>query len=549
MKICIIGGVAGGASAAARLRRLDEKSEIVVFERGSFVSFANCGLPYHISGTIKEREKLILKTPEDFKKNYNIDVQINCEVLSIDRKNKVLKIKDLKSSKTLEEKYDKLIYSTGAKPYIPEIKGVNENNLLTLRDIPDMDKIISHIKKNKVHSGVIIGGGFIGLEIAENFAELGINTHIVELANQVLTPFDPEMANILHRELITNRISLHLEDSITEICSDKREVYLKSGKTIDADIIICSIGVTPESKLAKDCGLELGNREGVVVNDKMQTNDPNIYAIGDVTEIKHFVDSSKTQIPLASPANKQARAAADTICDIASTYKQTQGTAIVKVFNLQAASTGFNQKYAVHKNIDHQALYLYPKNHASYYPDATQLALKVIYDKNSNQILGAQCISKNGADKRIDVIATAMRAGLKVQDLADLELSYAPPFGSAKDPVNMVGFMSLNIKNKLVTFITAKECKNLDNPFYLDVRSESECSKGMINGAINIPLFELRERLEELPMGNNIVINCASGVRSYNACRVLLQNGFNKVYNLSGGYTCYFNFCNPVDYL
>lgn len=537
MKICIIGGVAGGATAAARLRRLNEQNEIILFEKGAHISFANCGLPYHVGGVIKKRENLILRTPENFKKTYRVDVRILHEVIAVNRGNKTLTVKNLSTGAVFEEAYDKLLLSPGGVPFIPDIPGLADVPYMTLRDIPDMDRIIEKIKTLKVRRALVIGGGYIGIEIAENLAHLSVETHVVEMAPQILTIFDPEMAGILHEKMTENKVFVHTKDTVSKIeGSPVSSVTLKSGTTLSCDLILVAIGVRPETTLAKGAGLKLGPLGGIETDKTLQTSDPDIYACGDAVEVTHFVSRNKALLPLAGPANKQARVAADNILGLAARYEGTQGTSIVKIFDLQAASTGLNERQAVKEKKDYQVLYLHPANHAGYYPGASLIHLKVIYDRVSGKILGAQAVGKEGVDKRIDILACALRLGADVYSLKNLELCYAPPFGAAKDPVNMIGFMAENIRNNLVTFVTCAELSSLHNPYYIDVATPEEFSLGRIQEAVNIPLSELRGRMQEIPGDRTLVVYCQSGLRSYNACRILLQNGFEKVFNLAGGY-------------
>lgn len=544
MKIVIIGGVAGGASFAARLRRLDEMAQIIVFERGEYVSFANCGLPYHLSGAIPDRDALILKTPKDFAINYNIEVKTKHEVLEINKEKKTIKVRNHLEGVTFEESYDKLLLSPGAKPFIPPMPGYHPDLVLTLRNIPDMDNILAHIERNKVTEALVIGGGFIGIEVAENLKEKGLATRLVEFANQVMLPFDLEMANILHNELTARGIVLHLNDSvekIEELPQKKIQVTLKSGKMFTTGLIISAVGVRPESELAKMANLKLNEKGAIVVNEHMQSSDPNIYAVGDAIEVTHFINGEKTLLPLASPAAKQARQAANHIKGICEQTQTVQGTAIVKVFGLTAAVTGLNEKNLKKANIPYETLYLHPFNHVGYYPGARQMTLKVIYHKESELILGAQAIGAAGVDKRIDVLATAIRAKMKVTELQDLELCYAPPFGSSKDPVNMAGFMAQNAKDGLVRFLSPSKLTELNKPFILDVRTTEEYACGHIEGSVNIPLQQIRERLSEIPKDKTIIVNCAVGIRAYNAIRVLASHGYQDLYNLSGGYKSYCN--------
>ena len=539
MKIGIIGGVAGGATAAARLRRLDETAEITVFEKGEHVAFANCGLPYHISGVIKKRERLILKTPEDFKLNFNIDVRTRSEVVSIDRDGKKLKIRDLKNSTLYEEAYDKLILAPGGTPILPRIQGMADGDLLTLRDIADMDRILETIRKSKVKSVLIIGGGYIGVELAENLKEAGMEVDVVEMAGQIMATLDAEMANILHARIASEGIHVHLNDTVVEVRGKGPfEAILKSGEKLSAEMIVAAIGVRPDSRLAKEAGLEMGETGGILVDKALRTSDPDIYACGDAIEILHFVGKTKMLIPLAGPANKQARVVADNICGMESSYESGQGTGIVKVFDLTAGMTGLNEKQLKRLKLPYQVIHTHPASHAGYYPGATLIHMKVLFD-DEGKILGAQAIGNEGVDKRIDVLSTAIRADLPITRLKELELCYAPPYGAAKDPVNMVGFIGENILKGLVRMVTPLQAEEVKDPFYLDVATPEEFRLGHIEKAVNIPLYELRKRLSEIPVDRNIIINCQSGLRSYNAYRILAQNGFKSLYNLSGGYKTY----------
>jgi len=544
MKVCIIGGVAGGATSAARLRRLDETAQIVMFEKGDYISFASCGLPYHVSGRIKERGSLLLQTPESFWSRFRVEVRMNSEVVAIDARQRQIKGKNLKTEEEYTESYDYLILAPGAYPFVPPIDGSGAGMFMHLHDIPDMDAIITHIRECQVQEAVVIGGGFIGVEIAENLVELGVKTHLVEMLNQVLIAFDFEMANIVHARLAARGVCLHLSDSVQQVVGDvKGKVILKSGTELAADLVISAVGVRPSVKLAQEAGLKIGTLGGICINECMQTSDPHIFAVGDAVETTNFVSGRPALIPLAGPANKQARIAANNICGLASRYSAhypgTLGTTIIKVFDLQAAATGLNEKTARINNVRYQAIHLHPLSHAGYYPGAAPLALKVLFELPSGKVLGAQCLGNDGADKRIDVIATAIRAGMTVYDLAELELSYAPPFGSAKDPINMAGFMGSNILQGLVDSVTYDQALAFENPLWLDVRTKEEFLAGSIPQAVNCPLDELRERITELPQDRHLVAYCRVGFRSYMACRILQQSGFGQISNLSGGYLTY----------
>ena len=547
MKICIIGGVAGGATAAARLRRLDEKARIVMFERGDYVSFANCGLPYHVSGRIKERSSLLLQTPESFWLRFRVEVRIRNEVVAIDAGQKLLHVRNSNTGEEYRESYDYLVIAPGSYPFIPPIEGTNAGMFMQLHDIPNMDAIIAHIRCQSVREAVVIGGGFIGVEIAENLTEFGVKTHLVEMLSQVMVPFDPEMANIIHARLAERGVCLHLSDSVRKIEGDRSgKVLLASGAELKADLVVSAVGVRPAVQLAKEAGLLIGAAGGISVSSGMQTSDPHIYAVGDAVETANFISGIRTLVPLAGPANKQARVAADNICGRPSRYQGPLGTAIIKVFDLQAASTGLNEKAARKNGIKYQAIHLHPLSHAEYYPDAAQLALKVLFELSGGKVIGAQCIGNDGVDKRIDVIATAIQAGMTVHDLARLELCYAPPFGSAKDAVNMAGFVGSNILQGLVSSVTYDQTGAIENLFWLDVRTPEEFAQGTIAEAVNIPLDELRQRIPELPRDRHLVMFCRVGFRAYVAYRILKQQGFKELSNLSGGYLTYCNYTTSV---
>jgi NADPH-dependent 2,4-dienoyl-CoA reductase/sulfur reductase-like enzyme/rhodanese-related sulfurtransferase len=540
MKVCIIGGVAGGATAAARLRRLDETARIILFERGNYISFANCGLPYHISGRIKERGSLLLQTPERFWSRFRVEVRVGNEILAIDTQSKLLKVKNRMTNEQYTESYDYLILSPGAYPIMPPIEGNDAEMFMNLYDIPGMDAIIARIENHHVKEAVVIGGGFIGVEIAENLIARGIKTHLVEMLNQVMMPFDPEMANIIQARLAKEGICLHLSDGVKKIVGDALgKVILESGTEIAAELVVGAVGVRPETRLAKQAGLKIGPTGGIAVDAGMQSSDPSIFAVGDAVETTHLIGGTPALIPLAGPANKQARIAADNICGLGSRYPGSLGTSIVKVFDLQAAATGLNEKTAKRNNLHYQAIHLHPLNHAGYYPGAALMALKLLFEVPGGRILGAQCIGMDGADKRIDVVATAIRAGMTVYDLEQLELCYAPPFGSAKDPINMAGFMGSNILRGLVESVTYDQAERMENSLFLDVRTNEEFKAGCIPQSIHIPLDELRQRINELPRDRHLIIICRTGIRSYAAYRILKQSGFNRLSNLSGGYISY----------
>lgn len=538
-KIVIVGGVAGGASAAARARRLSEEAEIILLERGPYISFANCGLPYHIGGEIAERDRLLVTTPELLRTRFRIDVRTRNEVMSIDPNEKDVEIKNLETGEVYKESYDSLVLSPGADPMRPPIPGIESSRVLSLRNMEDMDRIISELK-GREHA-TVIGGGYIGLEMAEALRRRGISTTLVELAPQVMGPADPEMVSILHQELEINGVDLRLGTSVSGFEETEKglKLTLSSGEALETGLAILAIGVKPETTLATGANIELGPRGGIKVNDRMQTSVPDIYAVGDAVEVIDFVTREPALIPLAGPANRQGRIAADNIFGRSSRYKDTQGTAICKVFNLAIGMTGLSEKAAKHAGVAYEKIYVHPASHASYYPGSAALSMKMLFDPETGKVLGAQVVGADGVDKRIDVFAVAIRAGLTVYDLEELELSYAPPFGSAKDPVNFAGFVAANILRG-----DAKICQVEDviNPAagqkVLDIRTPDEVSTGTIPGAKNIPLDDLRDRLDDLDKEKEYLIFCRVGLRGYLACRILSQNGFN-CRNLTGGYITY----------
>ena len=537
-RIVIVGGVAGGASAAARLRRLDEEAEIILFERGSYISFANCGLPYYVGQVIKNRNNLLVQTPEKFKARFSIDVRVNNEVTAIDRKRKEVKVNDLSSQSTYTEKYDRLILSSGAEPAKPPIEGINSERIFALRSIPDADSINEFIEGQKPKRAVVVGGGYIGLEMAENLRNRGLLVAIVEMFDQVMPALDKEMAASLHEHLHEQSVALWLSDAVTVFrqTNSKLVIGLKSGMELSCDMAVLAIGVKPEIALAKEAGLEIGSTGGIKVNDNLQTSDPDIFAVGDAIEVQHFVLKKPVLIPLAGPANRQGRMVADNIAGRNVKYKGTQGTAILKVFGLTVAMTGATEKELKKSELSYEKAYLHPANHVGYYPGAQQMHIKILFDKQNGKLLGAQIVGKDGVDKRIDIFATAIRNNLDVFDLQDLELAYAPPYGSGKDPVNMAGFTAGNIMDGTAA-IRHFEDLNPDD-FLLDVRSDEEFKRGTIAGAVNIPLNQLRDRINELPAGKTINIFCSVGIRSYIASRILRQKGFDAR-SLAGGYSSY----------
>jgi NADPH-dependent 2,4-dienoyl-CoA reductase/sulfur reductase-like enzyme/rhodanese-related sulfurtransferase len=550
-KILIVGGVAGGATAAARLRRLSEEDEIILFERDEYISFANCGLPYYLGNVITDRNKLLVQTVSGMSKRFNLDIRNFSEVTAIDPKEKTVTVINHQTGETYREDFDKLILSPGAKPIAPPIPGLAEaTTILTLRNIPDTDKIKALLDNGGVKRAVVIGGGFIGVEMAENLRELGINVTIVEKMNQVLKPLDYEMAQLIHHELNAHGVNLILSDGVDHFQKAGKEVVLESGKVLQADLVILAIGVVPESGLARDAGLKCGPRGHIVTTENYEVYDagsgtvnPDIFAVGDAIEVRDFVTGSQTAIPLAWPANRQGKVVADYINGITTKNQGIQGTAVAKVFSKTVATTGNNAAHLTMKKQDYQVVMAHRPNHAGYYPNASNIALKLLYDPKTLKILGAQAVGTEGTEKRIDVIATAMKLGATVLDLSDLELSYAPPFSSAKDPVNVLGYIAENIVAGVYKTVEWHEIDEIIamGGVLLDVRTPFEVQHGPIPGAINIELDTLRERLTEIPVAKDtsICVSCAVGQRAYLAIRILKGHGFTKVYNLSGGYTTY----------
>ncbi|MGD9909149.1 MAG: CoA-disulfide reductase [Candidatus Izemoplasmatales bacterium] len=549
-KVLIIGGVAGGASTAARLRRLDEHAEIIMFERGEYISFANCGLPYYIGGVISSRDSLLVQTVEDMQNKYNIDVRIFSEVTNIDPSAKKVTVTNVNTGESYEETYDSIVISTGAYPVKPPIPGINDaKNLFTLRNIPDTDAIKTYIETFNPKRATVIGAGFIGIEMAENLSHLGIKVTIVEMANQIMAPIDYELAQILHQHVRDQNVTLILNDGVKSFEDDGKQIHLSSGKVIHSDLIIFAIGVRSENILAKKAGLAIGERGGIKVDNHLRTTDPSIYAIGDAIEVTDFVTKTETMIPLAGPANKQGRIAAGNIAGRDEVYEGTMGTSVAKVFDYTVGSTGNNEKTLKKSHINYKVIHLHPGSHAGYYPGAATISMKVIYNTDNLEILGAQAVGLEGIDKRIDVIATAIKARMKVTDLKDLELSYAPPFSSAKDPVNMVGYIAENIIEGLVETIDLSLVDELvkRGEFILDVREEIENELGTINGSVNIPFPQIRSRLNELPKDKKIYVFCQAGLRGYAVCRILNQHGFHAI-NLDGGYKTYQCVNDNVEY-
>jgi len=544
LRLVVIGGVAGGASAAARARRLSEDASIVVLERGPYVSFANCGLPYHVGGEIAERDTLILQSPESLRARFNLDVRVRHEALSLDRVQRTVRVRDLASGREYDEPYDALILATGAVPVQPPIPGLHRDGHFHVRTIPDTDAIHSWLQTRPVRRAVVVGGGYIGLEMTEQLHRRGLEVTLVEALPQVMAPLDPEMAAWLHAELRAHSVALHLGDPVAAFeppaageTAAASTVVLRSGTRLPADPVILGLGVKPEVTLARAAGLELGNLGGLRVDAQLRTSDPVIWAVGDAIEVQCRVTRLWQLIPRAGPANRQGRIAADNIFGRPATYEGTLGTAVLRLFRLTAACTGVNETTLRRLGRPHQALHLHPASHAGYYPRAEPLALKILFDPDSGALLGAQAVGRDGVDKRMDVLATALRAGLTVQDLADLELCYAPPFGSAKDPVNLAGMAAQNVLRGDVRLAQWWELPQMDpaRTVVLDVRSATERAAGYIPGSLHIPLHELRARLHELPRDKEIVVCCQSGQRSYFACRLLAQRGF-QVCNLTGSF-------------
>ena len=543
MKVVIIGGVAGGATAAARIRRIDEQAEIIVFERSGFISYANCGLPYYIGGTIEDEDNLTLQTPESFWRRFRVKVNVHHEVIAIHPDNKTVTVKNLENGKIFTESYDKLLLSPGAKPIKPRFEGIDTDKIFTLRTVEDTLRLKKYTDEYEPKSAVVVGGGFIGIEVAENLHDLGINITLVEATDQLMAPFDRDMASFIHAEILKNGIHLML-DTMVEGFADTDcgiDVKLKNASTLHTDMVVMAIGVAPETTLAKDAGIKLGIKGSIVVNDKMETSIPDVYAVGDAVQIKNFVTDKDTLISLAGPANKQGRIAADNICGGNSHYNGGQGSSVIKIFDMTAATTGINEKTAKLLGINADKVILSPMSHAGYYPGGKIMTLKVLFEKDTYRLLGAQIVGFDGVDKRIDVLATAIRAGIKAYELTELDLAYAPPYSSAKDPVNMAGYIIENIKNGIVKQWYYEEDETLPcdgSITLLDTRTPMEYRMGHAKGFINIPVDELRERIDELDKSKPVYIICQSGLRSYIASRILMGNGFDA-YNFAGGFRFY----------
>lgn len=545
MKVVIVGGVAGGATAATRIRRLDENAEIIVIERTGYISYANCGLPYYIGGSIEDAEDLTLQTPDSFFRRFQIDVRVRQEVIDIHTEKKTVQICEIESGKIYEESYDKLILSPGARPTRPDLPGIEHERIFSLRTVEDTFRIRGFVEKQKPKSAVIVGGGFIGMEVAENLCDLGIKVTVVQRPKQLMNTLDYDMATMVHAKLRSKGIALKLGGNVIgfEKDTESLNVLLKDDTPIKTELVLMAIGVSPETTLAKKAGLTLGMKDAIVVNDKMETSVSDIYAVGDAVLVKHSVTGADAVISLAGPANKQGRIAADNICGLESRYKGSMGSSIIKLFDLTVASTGITEKAAKDAGINYESVVLSPSSHAGYYPGAKVMTMKVVYERESLKILGVQIVGYDGVDKRLDVIATTISAGMKADELKDLDLAYAPPFSSAKDPVNMAGFMIENIVKGVIKQFHWDEIQQLPKDgtvSLLDTRTEQEYKKGHVDGFMNIPLDGLRERIHELDTSKPVYVMCQSGLRSYIACRILMQKGFD-CYNFSGGYRFYEN--------
>ena len=543
MKVVIVGGVAGGATAAARIRRLDEKAEITVFERSGYISYANCGLPYYIGDVITDPEELTLQTPESFYARFRVNMKVRHEVTAILPEEHRVRVKDLETGAEFEEAYDKLLLSPGARPTQPRLQGTDLDKVFTLRTVEDTMRIKNYVNQNEPRSAVLAGGGFISLELAENLRTLGLDVTIVQRPMQVMNPFDPEMAAFIHSELRRSGVRLALGQTVEGFVEADGgvDVLLKDAAPLHADMVVLAIGVTPDTALAKDAGLELGLKGTILVNDRMETSAPDVYAVGDAVQVRHLVTGADSVISLAGPANKQGRIAADNICGRDSRYPGTLGSSVAKIFDLTAASTGVNEANAKKAGLDVDKVYLSPMNHAGYYPGGETMTMKVVFEKGTWKLLGAQIVGGAGADKRIDVLATAIQNGMDVRDLQTLQLAYAPPYGSAKDAVNMAGYMAENLSDGIVKQFYWDEVDALPRDgsvILLDVRTPREYARGHFDGAINIPVDELRDRMDEIERGKPIYVNCQSAIRSYIACRILSQNGFD-CYNFAGGWRLY----------
>ncbi len=542
-KIVIVGGVAGGATAAARIRRLDEHADIVVFERSGYISYANCGLPYYVGGVIEKKEELTLQTPKSFFVRFHIDMRVHHEVLSIHLEEKTVTVRNLETGQEWDEPYDKLILSPGARPVVPDMPGADLEKVYTLRTVEDTFRLRDKVAREGARSAVISGGGFIGLELAENLVEMGLEVTLVQRPGQVMNPLDPEMAAFIHTRLRKAGIRLILGDSVKAFAEEKEGLAatLGSGEIIRSDMAVLAIGVSPESHLAKDAGLELGLKGSILVNDHMETSARDVYAVGDAVQVKHYITGTDAVISLAGPANRQGRIAADNICGGDSAYPGSQGSSVIKLFDMTVASTGINEKTAKAEGLNYDKVYLSPVSHAGYYPGGKLMTMKVIFDPEKDRVLGAQIVGHDGVDKRIDVLATAMYAGIPASKLKELDLAYAPPYSSAKDPVNMAGFMMENIEKGVMKQFFYEDLADLPKDgsvTLLDTRTPGEFRHGHVEGFVNIQVDELRDRLDEIPKDKPVYVMCQSGLRSYIACRILDNLGYES-YNFSGGYRLY----------
>ncbi len=541
MKVLIVGGVAGGASAAARLRRLDENAQIIIFEKGQHISYANCGLPYYIGNIITEEEKLFLQTPESMKEKFNIDVRVNNEVTAIHPGKREIEVLNTDSGEKYSETYDKLVLAPGSVPIRPKIPGVDDERIFTLKNVSDTFAITEYIDKKKPGEALVVGGGYIGVEMAENLKHRGINVSIIELSNQVIGPIDPDMAAVVHMKLKSKGVGLILEDGVKSFSqSDTRlEVELNSGRKINTDMVLLAVGVKPDVSLAREAGLKIGSLGGILVDRQMRTSDENIFAVGDAVEVVDLVNNNPALIPLAGPANKQGRVAANNIAGKEDSCKGTLGNAIIKVFDMTVAAVGNSEKTLKKYGIEYMKIYIHPPSHAGYYPDAVPMHFKLIFSPKDGKILGAQIVGYEGADKRIDVIATSIKAGMTVYDLQELELAYAPPYSSAKDPVNMAGYVASNVMEGIYEITHWDEIAKNKDLAIIDVRTPVEFNMGHVDGAVNIPVEQLRQRLNEVPRDKQVAVYCQVGIRGYQAYRILKQNGFDNVKDVNGGYKTY----------
>jgi len=542
MKVVIVGGVAAGASTAARLRRMDENAEIIMFEKGEHISFANCGLPYYVGGVIQQRKKLLVQTPKSMYSRFNIDIRVMSEVTKINVAEKNVEIKNLLTEETYKETYDKLVLCPGASPKIPNIAGLQKNNVFMVRNVPDSDMIKEHIETKRPKKAVVIGAGYIGMEMAEMLKHSGLEVAVVEAAPQILGPLDPDMSAIVAKYVKQMGIELYTDRTVTSVEGEEQveKVILSTGESIVADLVVLGMGVKPETRLAEEAGIALGETGAIEVDEYLRTSVPDIYAAGDAIQVKDFITGKNIHFPLAGPANRQGWLIANNICGKELKYKGAQGTSIIKVMDMVAATTGKNEKALKAEGIEYKVCHTHPASHATYYPGSTEMTVKLIFTPDEGKVLGAQIVGYDGVDKRIDVFATAIRAGMNVFDLQEIELAYAPPFSSAKDPVNMTAYVAGNIVNGAVEAICWEEvpARVAAGSFLLDVRTRAEYQAGAVPGAYNVPLDEIRERMEEIPKDKEIMLYCRAGLRSYVGCRILVQNGY-KIKNISGGYLSY----------